>query len=685
MDALKPASTPDNLWLTVTQVMEFEQISRREVYSRLKPGDPRFLVSKPRDDGKPGVLICARSMTMRAQEHWRKDLLRKAGEPPEAPKGLFPATDVDRQIEALAIPRSERDLVIRRYRIVDLCLNHNWKAEGFSSKRAFVGVLAERNKTSVRSIQRWVLTWRQSGSLLDLVNDRPGPPPGSGTILDDDMRAHIVDCWTLRKLKPGQCYRSLVRYLEGKQNSPGCKVDYHYPIPSRATVERFIRSLSPLDHAARQGADELKAASGHIDRTYRDIRSLDRVDVDEWITDVLAYDPRKAGRVGRYYLLTFLDERSRYPLVWSLVERPNESDEIDLLCRLIREFGVPGLINSDRGRFRGKTFGGRFISQDREEMYRERDGVLDRLEIRRNLPREHNPRGSRLERFHLELANWARTIPGWCGSDTKQRRMTDADARQSQHRDWVRTGQGEPPLLSRDQLLERLNRFMAEFRQRPSEGNDMDGFAPEAVFHQNTPATGFRRIPDEELALKTAEHFEVLIRQGGIIQLRDGKRYFDPQLLLIQGERREAARLRHDHTWIVVLPSAKGEENIVAKRCVRVGMTDPDQLGQSIALQSRLRKLAGAMVAPMEYEPGSHGEAPNAAQVIHPSEFIAAQTGHRLTFANEAAAEILAAMEREEEAPPPTPEREISSSERMMEHNRYLRQVKPMDFADLED
>ena len=111
------------------------------------------------------------------------------------------------------------------------------------------------------------------------------------------------------------------------------------------------------------------------------------MDTDEWIVDVLAYDPRHVSRVGRYYLLTFLDERSIYPLVWSLVEHPNEQDEINLLCRLIREFGVPGLINSDRGRFRGRTFGGRFLNRERAEMYRERDGILDRLSIARNLPR----------------------------------------------------------------------------------------------------------------------------------------------------------------------------------------------------------------------------------------------------------------------------------------------------------
>lgn len=660
-------------WPTHSQVVELEGVSRREVYRRMEAGHPRFLISRDRRevDGKPGRLINPRSMSFEAQQHWRKKLLESADSPkPESASeqlSLLPHSELDTQIAALSLSRSERDVVLRRYRIVDLCLNHNWKAEGYTSKGEFLKALAERNQTSQRSIERWVCAWKQGENLLDLVNERPGPAPGTAALLDGDMRAHLVGCWTIKKLTLRQCYRSLVNYLEVKQNSPGCRVDYFYSIPSRTTVERFIHSLSPIDDAARQGTDALKAAVGHIDRTYRAVHSLDRVDVDEWIVDALAFDPQHAPRVGRYYLLTFLDERSIYPLVWSLIEQPNEHEEINLLCRLIREFGLPGLINSDRGRFRGRTFGGRFLNRDRSEMYKERDGILDRLEIRRNTPREHNPRGNRLERVHLELANWARTVPGWCGRDTKQRHMTDADARVTAHKAWVRSGQGEPPLLSRDQLLGRLNQFMTEFRQRPSDGNDMDGFAPEAVFRQSAPAGGFRRISDEELAWKTAEHFNVLIREGGIVQLRDGP-YFDPQLLLVQGEHREAVRLRHDHEQISVLPSAKGEEVIIAKRRRRLGANDPDQLAHAIELQNRLRKLAGEFTRPMEYEPGSalldancRAEAPKATQVIHPTEFIAAQ-----------------------QPPPIAPECEIGSVEFLMEHDRYKRRVKPLDFADLE-
>jgi hypothetical protein len=636
-------------WLKPEQVANFERISRVEVYSRMEAGDSRPFIWKERED-RPGRLVDPRSMSFDAQERWRKCLLETAGTAP-GQLNLLPRTEVDDQIDALKLPHWQRDMILRRLRVVSLFLNCNWRAAGFSSKRAFARVVADCNRISVRSIYRWTWAYRQNGKLEDLACGLPGPQRGTGKVLDLDMRAHLQDCYVLKKLK---------------QNSPGCRVGHLYQVPSPTTVKRFLRSLDPIDKAAREGADALKAACGYIDRTYRGLHSLQRVCVDEWITDVLAYDPHKVSRVGRYYLLTFLDERSLYPLVWSLVEQPNEDDEIELLCRLIREFGVPGLINSDRGRFRGRTFGGKFVDRERAEMYEQRDGILDRLEIRRNIPREHNPRGSRLERFHLELANWARNVPGWCGRDTKERRITDADLRVAQHKAWIRTGQGEPPLLSRDQLLERINQFMAEYRQRPSDGNDMDGFAPEAVFRQNTPEEGFRRITDEELTWHTAEHFEVLIGKGGIIQLRDGTRYSDPELLLVQGERREVARARHNHEQIAVLARGKGEEAIIAKRRVRVGVNDPDELARQMELQARLRKLAGAMVKPMEYEPGSQFaavecEPPKAGDMIQPSEFVAAQ-----------------------EPPPLDPSREIGSVQFMMEKDRYKRWVKPLDFADLE-
>jgi hypothetical protein len=161
---------------------------------------------------------------------------------------------VDDQIDALKLPHSERDVVLRRYRIVTLFLNCNWRAPGYSSKREFLQAIAEREKKSGRSIQRWVEIWKQRENLLDLANDGPGPMPGMGTVLDADMRAHLIDCYLIRKLTFSQCYRSLINYLVGKQNTPGCRVAHIYHLPSRATVERFLRSLDSIDQTARAWA-----------------------------------------------------------------------------------------------------------------------------------------------------------------------------------------------------------------------------------------------------------------------------------------------------------------------------------------------------------------------------------------------------------------------------------------------
>ena len=101
---------PETPWLTVEQVTHFERISRMEVYRRMQPGDPHFLVSRDREDGQPGKLIDPRSMSFDAQERWRKKLLETADSPkPEsvpAQLGLLPRTEVDDQIDALKLPRS---------------------------------------------------------------------------------------------------------------------------------------------------------------------------------------------------------------------------------------------------------------------------------------------------------------------------------------------------------------------------------------------------------------------------------------------------------------------------------------------------------------------------------------------------------------------------------------------------
>jgi hypothetical protein len=671
----------NEMWLTFEQVGDFERISRMEVYRRIRPGDTHFLVSRDREDGQPGKLIDPRSMSFDARQRWRKHLLETADSPkPDsgpAQLGLLPRMEVDDQIDSLKLPRSERDVILRRFRIVNLFLNCNWKAQDYSSKSEFLKAIAKQNETSERSIQRWVSTWKRREDMNDLADELPGPMPGTGTVLDADMRAHLHDCYLIRNLTLSQCYRSLITYLEGKQNSPGCRVAHLYRIPSRITVERFLHSLDSIDQAAREGPDALKAACGHVDRSYLDLASLERVESDECKLNLFSYDPRRAVNrrgepwIRRFWLLTFYDARSIYPLVWDICEGSEYElrhgiaveDEINLFVALVRAFGIPTAIHSDRGRFRGKVWGGEPYQQRIDKEFAPADGIFQRVGqlagypegIRHDMPRVHNPRGTRLERFHRWVADWFRGKPGWIGANTRERKMTHGDEDAGKHKRWCvgKLAPGErSPLLTRDEVLAEINKMMDAWREHNSEGTDMCGLTPRAIFVQCSPPSGFPRISEEQLALATAEHFEnEHIEKGGIIELRDGCRYSHPLLLGIAGQKREVARLRHDHSFITVLPVQKGEETIIAPRRVRVGMNDPDELARQMELQNRLKKLARATVKPPDYDPGS--QLPDVAP--------------------------------KDEAPKAAmPQREIGSVEYLMEHDRYKRQVKVMDFADLE-
>jgi hypothetical protein len=681
--------------LTSDQVAAFEGVSRMEVYRRISSGE--YVSCNRRDvDGKAGTLILARSMSFDGQQRLRQRQLESAVSPKIQPASgelsLFPRTEIDDQIEALKLPDSQRDVVLRRYRIVQVLLNSNWKALGYGSKRDYKRALAKESNASVRSVERWVQTWKQRGDINDLAKEPPGPLPGTGRALDADMRAHLYDCYIIKKLTASQCYRSLINYLQQKQKSPGCRVSYIYPIPSRTTVERFLHSLDAIDQAARQGPDALRAACGHIDRSYLDLAPLECVESDECKLNLFSFDPRRAVNrrgepwIRRYWLLTFYDARSMYPLVWSLCEGSEYElrhgiavdDEINLFVALVRNFGVPAAIHSDRGRFRGKIWGGEPYQQQIDKEFAAADGILQRVGqlvglregIRHDMPRVHNPRGTRLERFHRWVADWFRGKPGWIGANTRERKMTCGDGDAEKHKLWClgKLGPGQrSPLLTRDELEAEVTRMMEAWREHNSEGMDMGGLTPRAVFTQFSPASGFPRISEEQLALATAQHFlNEHIAIGGIIELRDGSRYSHPLLVKLAGQKREVVRLRQDHSFITVLPAQKGEETIKAPRRTRVGMNDPDELARQMELQNRLRKLAGEMVKPLEYDPGR--QFPDA-------------TTESASAAPEV--EFLDGTARDQ-APPPTPEREIGSVEFLMEREASKRKPKSLDFADLE-
>lgn len=667
----------DGAWfLTIDEAAEMEQITRRETYQRVK--EYRLLSADRRQlDGKRGTLVPVKALSHDAKGRWQKRSLSELQATPFGASGpgrpgqaqgpaptldphdapplaasaaepqqltLTPPSELDRKIAALTLSAPEKAVAVGRFRAIQPLVNHDYGALGFTTKTAYVRDISKLARVSQKTIWDWYARYRENQDIGALANERRGPQAlGAGSqALDMSQRAYVKLCWEVEKLNKVQTYRKLIGYLEDKQR--GCGISHAYEFPSSTTVSRFIDELDALVQARRENADAVKAACGYIDRTYTDLESLGRVDTDEWKCDALAYDDRRPRDVRRFWLLIFYDVRSMYPLAWELVAGSEhevrhgiaQEDEINLLVRLVREVGVPGALNSDRGRFRGQLFGGRPLGEQIDKVFAEANGILDQLRIGHNTPREKNPRGNREERFHRYLADCCRTIPGWIGSNTRERKMAPGDEQHAQHKELASRGFAGTPLLSRSQLLAKINEWMEAWRDHESRGTDMQGMSPRAVFHRNTPPAGFRRVSDEELAWVTARHFyDETIEPGGIVTLPDGKRYSHPLLTLIAGECRECVRLRHDDSFISVLPARKGEDAVIATRRVPVGANDPTGLARATEAQAKLRKLAAEMGVAKQWTvdsgqgTGEQAPGPNGTNEISSSEIMIERIGKR--------------------------------------------------------
>ena len=682
--------------LTDDDVLALEGISRRTFFRRLEGGVLRRLPDGPHAGTIDPASLSHRARKARFAQSLAAIPVPSSGHPERsASGGEGPASAAQSHlflpdaVAALKIPAQQKEIVSLRLSLCQQCLNGNWRAQGYARKRDFVYDLAAQHSLSGRSIERWmqkyratVTRWKPLGDPSVLLDERPGPPPGGHT--NDGRQITVIDDWAALdlahafvdlKLTMRQAYERLLSIIAERQQAWGPRKIYR--VPSYGAVCRLLRRLDPLSQARRNGPAALKAAAGHIQRRYDDLRSLDCIEVDEWITDFMAYDPEHRTRVGRYYLLTLLDTRSTYPLVWTLVEKSKHpgadkerllNAEINLIVALIREYGVPGMLYSDRGRFRHHVFGGQgsperarranpFIAGERDAS--QANGIFDQLGIRRNLPRQHNPRGSRLERMHGNYALWSRTLSehGWVGANTAQREITSGDAHIAEHMAWNCGQRDATPLLSAAQVAERVAEMMRMLRERPSEANGLNGASPARVFKDCTPLGGFRRVSDIEIDLATAERHDELIERGGVIATPDKRRYHHPSLELVQGERREVLRSRRDRSFVAVLPARKGEEVIIAPACVRVGCNDPAALAAACEYQARIRKLLaqeGSRGATIGSEAQYRPEAPRAADAIPERDFFDAlgeMDGPEPPRTSEEIAEMFLSLESEDDLP----------------------------------
>ncbi len=592
-------------WFRIEDYAKSEHITPREAYRRVRGGEVAW-----RD--------------RRAVDGHRGTMIHKSAFSPEKARdlelaasclqfSLLQRSKVDEQADALPISPMQRDIMMKRFRIVQLFINCNWKSEQYPSKRAYAKAIAKREGISARTIYRWKEKWEQRENLLDLLRDKPGPEDGTGSILDKDMRAHIYDCYVLKRLTPPQCHSSLKRYLAAKQHGAG--VGVAYGDPSESTTKRYIRKeLRPKFGAEREGKEAVKAASGYLDCTREDEFSGDSWCVDEWEVDGAFCDERDHRRIFNYgagrpivHILSIIDERTSCVLDHLVTWQLSLEDAVFALAeRTIRQHFLPKRVVSDRaGRFRALVRGHIVVGSD-GDLIKKLAGPLGDLGVIPRGSEEKNPRANRVERLHRMYADRAREFGASWKPPLKGHKHREIDDAVDRHLNiHCRYGTIGPQLMFIQEAERMIARWVEEINLAETEAEGCHGLTRLAAFRQFQPPAEeiARRKPTQVvLDLAFAERDERAIREGGIIELKDGARYSSPQLIEWRtrlGETKVPVMCyRRDPLHLIVSPP--GADSIVAERRAIVGTKDEELLSLQIEKQKHLRKIFGGSAAELD-------------------------------------------------------------------------------------
>jgi hypothetical protein len=535
---------------------------------------------------------------------------------------LFPQTELDLKVDTLKCDPAKKTFILRRLRMAEQATNCNFRALGFDRKLDFVKVIAAQNHCSVRTVQRCAQVLRHGDDLEELACDRPGPKRGEFKSLDADVRAHLLDCFLFKHLNCRQSHRSVERYLQRKQNSPGCQVSHFYEPVSDSMVKRYWREvLIPIYGPQRDGKEAVKTAAGYIDRLYDDEFAGDAWCLDEWEIDGAFYDEQDHRRIFNYgagrpivHILTILDERTTCIIDHLVTWEISLEDAVFALAeRTIRQHFLPKRVVSDRaGRFRALVRGHMVVGSD-DELVKKLAGPLGELGVIPRGSEEKNPRANRLERLHRLYADRARDFgPSWKPPLEKHEHREIDDAMDRHLSAHCRYGTIGPQLMSIQEAERRIAQWVEEINLADTEAKGCNGLTRLAAFRQFQPAADeiAQRKPNQAaLGLAFAERDERAIREGGVIELEDGARYSCPQLIewrlrLGSGVKIPVMRYRHDPLHLIVSPL--GAEPFTAERRAIVGTKDEVLLSDEMEKLAHVRKVLGGETAERDREMQEH-------------------------------------------------------------------------------
>jgi len=570
---------------------------------------------------------------------------------------------------SLGIPPKHLALVNRRLRVVRQLLFREW-AKDHSSERQFIQAVAaqEGKGFGPSGIYGWKRIALQVLRDLTIAQDErwreiarrltPRPHPGKsgfdyfsglGAPLLDDLKRIFRREGGLSATRTGAIFRAKF-FPEGGG-------------PTDKQVRTAVSKLLLTDTV--RGHEAVKVAAGFIDRHYNDELAGDAWCLDEWELDGVFYNEENRAQVINYgegrpiaHILSVIDERTTCILAYAVTWKTSlEEAALDLAEYCLRTYWAPLRLVTDRaGRFRRLSRGRVVVGSD-GELIEVLAGPLGELGVTPRLTKEANPRANRIERaLHREYARRAKEFGiSWRGANVQERKLTDIDARVARHlKEHCKLGVCGPQLLSIQEAERIIATWVNDLNTCATKAKGCNGMTRLAAFNWFRPGEeeiARRKYSETQIDLVFAEHDQRTIQDGGVIQLSDGKRYGWPgELSAWTGRRVAVTRRRRDHSFIEVAVPGQ-EAPVVAHRRKEVGVSEPEVLSEEIARLEHARKM---IEKPLQVQ----GPGPRPDQELSSVEYLMSRRKAHIerravTFNDDAAGAVLAAMKEEEDARKP--------------------------------
>jgi len=310
-------------------------------------------------------------------------------------------------------------------------------------------------------------------------------------VLPEAARAYILRLWLCERVRTKKTIERTYR-AEAKRRG--------WPVVSYSTIRRLVNSCpGGAEFLARRGRVEYEGvAAPFIVRSHEDLVAGEILNGDHHEFDFFVRD-ESTGRLFRPWLTAWLDLGSRALQGWHICQQPSSTTIKEAFVHAIRpkrrpEYqrmcGLPRGVYVDNGKdYRCHDLEGRSSLVSKAQLGDEDlvvlRGLFPQLQVGVTHARVRNAKAKPVERFFLTVAmDFSPRLPGYCGSNAKEKRAELFRELTAQHKAWLAGERSDTPFLTLAEVQDLWERWLYQYHHQAHDSLSTGGreLAPVDVY-----------------------------------------------------------------------------------------------------------------------------------------------------------------------------------------------------------